>query len=78
MNLKRETFAIAMCYMDSFMDINTEMKTVKTIVIASLMMGLKIDHAEVIGSAAQMETLSSMQSFSMNKGLSISTEARSQ
>lgn len=45
MNLKRETFAIAMCYIDSFMDLNTEIKSVKTIAIASLMMGLKIDHA---------------------------------
>lgn len=78
MNLKRQTFSIAMCYMDSFIDINTEVKTVKTIAIASLMMGLKLDHAEAIGSGAQMETLSSIQSFTVNKGLSISTEARSQ
>ena len=42
------------------------------------MMRLKIDHAEAIGSGAQMETLSSIQSFTVNKGLSISTEARSQ
>lgn len=54
MNLKRETFAIAMCYIDSFIDINTEIKNVKTIVIASLMMGLKLDHAEAVNSGNQL------------------------
>lgn len=78
MNLKRETFAIAMCYIDSFIDINTEIKNIKTIVIASLMMGLKLDHAEAVSAGNQLETLSSLQSMTMNKGLSISTEARSQ
>lgn len=45
MNLKRETFAAALSYIDSFIDINTEVKTIKTITIAALMMALKIDHA---------------------------------
>ena len=45
MNLKRETFSAALSYIDSFIDINTEVKTIKTITIAALMMALKIDHA---------------------------------
>jgi hypothetical protein len=42
MNLKREAYANTLCYIDSFLDLNTEVKAVKTIAIAALMMALKI------------------------------------
>ena len=77
MNLKRETFSAALSYIDSFIDINTEVKTIKTITIAALMMALKIDHAEMIGTGLQLSTISSMQSFTSTKAMSVSTEARS-
>lgn len=72
MNLKRETFSAALTYIDSFIDINSEIKSIKTITIAALMMALKIDHAEMVGTGLQMSTLSSMQSLT-EKGLSFST-----
>lgn len=49
MNLKRETHSLAITYVDRFLDSNIEVKAIKTVAIAALMMALKIDHAESVG-----------------------------
>jgi hypothetical protein len=77
MNLKRETYSIAVTYVDRFLDKSTEQKKIKTITIAALMMALKIDHAEAVGSlVCQFSNGNSSHSLA-SKGQSISTETKS-
>lgn len=76
MNLKRETFALAISYVDSFIDVDTVPKSLKPLSITALMMALKIEHAETVG-GQQLSSLNSGYSMTSTKALSISTEAKS-
>lgn len=72
MSLKRETYALTLSYIDSFIDYDTEPKIIKTVSIAALMMALKIDHAEMAVTTNQ-SPFSIQSCTTANKTLNLST-----
>lgn len=50
MRLKRSSFFLSLAYLDRFIDSKTETRSIKAAAIASLMIALKVEHAEVFGS----------------------------
>lgn len=69
MNLTRETYALAICLMDNFIDIKTELKTIKIIAITALVMAIKSNLAD----KNEIRQLSSHNSLKSLKSLSISS-----